>query len=562
MRGKSSATSLDRYLVIATVLGICCAGNARAQHDPPPLFTDLVVLGARPVQFGDAGWGDLDLDGDLDLILSGLTRSVGNTADPLQATLQVLFNVGTTFVERPDPDGGDTPIQVPATEYIDGTLVSPAPEGQWLSSISLLDFDGDGDLDVAITGRTDTHGAVLLIMENLGGSRFRQRWRLDGVRAGDMDAADLDGDGDTDLVLAGEDEDGHPVVRAVMNRMREGEGFVEQTHGIPGFANGSVSVADYDLDGDKDLLLVGMKEPQEFASAIYRYDSGEYLETALPIPGLAFPFAAWGDYDADGDPDIVGIGARFSPLLLEGVVYVLENQAGSFVDRTSMLSGTFPGSAVDGRFRGSAGFAEFDGDGRSDLFLAGSIRRTKTDYGHFYGTSGGFGWKEMLRDYLDGGLGGRVYMGDHDNDGDLDVMTVGESTSAGAVIRVRSNSAPRPDINVPRRNRRPLPPNNLTEEISGPVVMLRWTAGSDPDTPPPGLTYEVRVGLMPNNDFVVPAASDGSGHRLMAAMGNAGSNLFLQISGLNRGTYYWSVQSIDPAFAGSVFSELRSFTIE
>ncbi len=75
------------------------------------------------------------------------------------------------------------------------------------------------------------------------------------------------------------------------------------------------------------------------------------------------------------------------------------------------------------------------------------------------------------------------------------------------------------------------------------------------------LHYNVYVSDTPGSQNIVGAAADiSTGTRLVAETGNSQGNSFT-VTGLVPGkTYYWSVQAIDPSFAGSVFAEEQSFT--
>ena len=54
--------------------------------------------------------------------------------------------------------------------------------------------------------------------------------------------------------------------------------------------------------------------------------------------------------------------------------------------------------------------------------------------------------------------------------------------------------------------------------------------------------------------------SEKDGYRQVVELGNAGSNTGWNVN-LPEGTYYWSVQAIDGAYAGSKFAPEKSFTV-
>ena len=69
-------------------------------------------------------------------------------------------------------------------------------------------------------------------------------------------------------------------------------------------------------------------------------------------------------------------------------------------------------------------------------------------------------------------------------------------------------------------------------------------------TPQVGLSYNLRVGTTSGGDEVFSGMADGSGWRRIPALGNAQENLSWTLA-LPAGTYFWSVQATDTAFAGS-----------
>ena len=58
-----------------------------------------------------------------------------------------------------------------------------------------------------------------------------------------------------------------------------------------------------------------------------------------------------------------------------------------------------------------------------------------------------------------------------------------------------------------------------------------------------------------------PLSNVANGFRRVTALGNANTRITLGLKDLSVGTYYWSVQSIDTALAGSPFATEGTFTI-
>ena len=144
--------------------------------------------------------------------------------------------------------------------------------------------------------------------------------------------------------------------------------------------------------------------------------------------------------------------------------------------------------------------------------------------------------------------------GDYDNDGDLDILLAGD-TGSGLTARVYRNDGGQ------AANGLPSAPQGPTATVDGASVTLSWDASSDAETPTAGLTYNLRVGTSPGASDVVSPMASGGGQRLLPAFGSAQHGTSAWLGALLPGTYYWSVQAIDTAFAGSLPSDEATFTV-
>lgn len=174
------------------------------------------------------------------------------------------------------------------------------------SSVELADLDADGDLDIIYTAAQDD---AVAWQEN-DGSPFDGGWAVHTVTtsaesARDAIAVDLDRDGDLDLVsaskvdnkLAWYESDGTPA---------DG-GWA--THTITTGASGTESVIAADLDGDGDPDLVSVNF---FSDSLDWYENdgtpadGGWVTHSLAA-GIDEPKSvAAADLDGDGDIDIIG----------------------------------------------------------------------------------------------------------------------------------------------------------------------------------------------------------------------------------------------------------------
>ena len=147
-------------------------------------------------------------------------------------------------------------------------------------------------------------------------------------------------------------------------------------------------------------------------------------------------------------------------------------------------------------------------------------------------------------------------VGDYNHDGRLDVALSGDLPNTNAIqygVVIWPSGQP-------ITNTAPGAPSGLTSACTNGQATLRWNAATDAQTPSAGLSYNIRVGTQPGADNVVSPDANSDGFRLLPALGNAQMRTNALLN-LPPGTYYWSVQAIDAAFAGGPFAPEASFIV-
>lgn len=505
--------ALHAFLILCLILGMWpLAAYPRAVYAAGE-FTDIGA-GLPGVNTGNVAWGDYDADGDLDIVLTGCTD-----AYCLAYTTRILRN-----------DGGGVFTDIAAS--LPGVVYGSASWG---------DFDNDGLLDMMLTGTADT-GRIARIYRNDGSGIFSDTGAgLPGITRGSAVFGDYDNDGDFDVLLSGDGETGL-ITRIFRNN---GGVFVDTGIVLPGLFWSAAAWGDYDNDGDLDILLTGMDEIGVPESVILRNDGASFTDIVAGLVGVGYGSAAWGDYDSDGDLDVLITGRTAASTA--SLVY--RNDAGSF----TLISAGLPGVQF------SAGsWGDFDNDGDLDIFLTGETATDKIT--RVYRNGGGGSFTDIGAG-LTGLSASWGAWGDHDNDDDLDLLVMGW-TGSEAVTRIYSN-------NETAKNTPPTAPSGLASVVTDILVALGWDTASDSQTGASALTYNLRLGSSPGGaQIVVPMSCitgpgcGGVGWRQAPQFGAAWQNLSATLLlDLPAGTYYWSVQAIDNALAGGPFADEETLEI-
>jgi hypothetical protein len=354
--------------------------------------------------FSSIAFSDIDNDGDEDVLISGYSNgSISElyTNDGLGnfglVTNTPFTNVGTggsIAFSDVDNDGDEDVLISGEYGYSNGvcyviselytndglgnfSLVTGTPfTGAFDGSIAFSDIDNDGDEDILITGRREMYPSFNAITElytndGLGNFSLVIGTPFPNIWGSDIAFSDIDGDGDEDLLITGNDNNQYALTELYTNDGIGNFTMVPNTSFIGVYAS-SIGFSDIENDGDEDVLIAG-----RYCTAgvcyvttdLYHNDgAGNFsLVSGTTFSDIYQGSVAFSDLDNDGDEDVMISGQNLAELYQNDGI-------GNFTLVTN--------TPFIGVYNSSITFSDIDNDGDEDALITGS-----TDVGGFTGNT-------------------------------------------------------------------------------------------------------------------------------------------------------------------------------
>ncbi len=396
-----------------------------------------------------------------------------------------------------------------------------------IGGVDLIDYNRDGWVDAFLQG-----SALKGTLINSNGTFNTSGIETFSLTYSDAKWGDVNMDGAPDLFVMGVDESQDIIINDLY--LNDGTSLSkDQTTIFPDLFNGSSSWGDYDNDGDLDLVICG--QTADKTASVSRFYKNEptgrltELTTAEDVGGLkagAFRFA---DLDSDGDLDMIMSG--WNKIQGKLVTWILQNEPlGTF----SLI----PNQINFGVAYGTIDAIDYNNDGLKDFAIAGADSVT-----NHAGTIHS--------------LSGRVYL----NNGDGTFSAIKEISGARTIRFADINLDSTPDLiangttgighdsltfshvylnTTAGANQQPAPPTALTAFAVSTRAIFTWGAGTDDIDDPVSLSYNVRIGTTPGGKELMSSSVPFN-------QTNVGQRLIREFNEIPHGTYYWAVQTVDAA---------------
>ncbi|RMG23446.1 MAG: VCBS repeat-containing protein [Bacteroidetes bacterium] len=294
--------------------------------------------------------------------------------------------------------------------------------------IGLGDIDGDGDLDIAC-GRRPPKGEeplLLLWFENPG--HLSSNWANHNVGQTNhpidrVEVGDLNGDGRADIAVTEERWPGlEPDANLFWFEQPLSGNEWPRHHLVTQYSMNNLDLADIDQDGDPDLLTAEHKGPRLEVQLWENNGTGHFTKVLIDTGKENHLGTRLADLDQDGDLDLVGAGwDQYQQM------HIWRND---YIDRSlrwrllSTATGELP--PTNGSNEQTASLvADVTGDGIHDIFITDRTVAPAV-IGLFYTPNG---WKRHIIEAGKLRIEAGSPAHDIDGDGDTDIVFAGEAQS-------------------------------------------------------------------------------------------------------------------------------------
>jgi len=336
----------------------------------------------------------------------------------MKRLLFTVFIIHITFISSAqtplfDQIGPFTPLPINNVEF----------EGVSQGSLDFADIDNDGDNDVIIIGENSILGSITKLYINDGSDNYTELIGMpfENLKNGTVIFEDVDNDGDSDVLLSGTNDSNIPITKLYI---KNSDGYYIEGPNSPFHQVHSSSMDFEDIDGDNDLdlLITGKNGIGQRTSILYFNQGNGVFEELIGSPFQAVYKGAhkFFDMDNDGDSDVIITGVGL--LNLATSILYENNGTGVFTE--------VQGTPFENVMNSSISIADFDNNGTNDIIISGDLDPSVfylEPITKYYINNGNGTFIEYLTPMFENLCDGSLKAEDVDNDGDLDVLITGKN---------------------------------------------------------------------------------------------------------------------------------------
>ncbi|MBB4117813.1 hypothetical protein GGR32_000085 [Mesonia hippocampi] len=365
-------------------------------------FTEVVDGVSRDFFYSSSSVGDFDGDGDADLVICGAVDPE-NSGEFANTTICAVYeNVNGTLQENTDyalsngihlgdvkfidvNQDGLLDLVLTGLSYLDivnyknyiyintgsSYQLQETIQGKIMGSIAVADYNHNGLQDYVINGLYFDQAANKVtnkvdLYTNANGT-FTKSFLVPGSQMGDVQIADFNNDMELDVAVMGFDTDtGNRILNVYMN---DGQGNLIEKQNFTGISGGTIAVADFNVDGYLDFVTHGVEGENLYSLKVYLNNQDEtFTETEIPNEGIGVSNGsksiAAGDFNNDGYYDFVLMGddANYNSAVK---IFTYNSATGGFDKYTN------PTEIINAGGPSSLNVIDYNSDNKLDLLVSG-----------------------------------------------------------------------------------------------------------------------------------------------------------------------------------------------